>query len=153
MKAISKATDDKSIASLRQLSFAAIISNEIMLIRNKELVTGDIRPIRKLFNETCEFPTSCSMLIGYPVVVSISMIRQTTKTDERIIIENFELILLLSIIRAAKLVSRKHKLVTGAIGIAFLPIPASINASAIQPARAIILTIITTPNAQTEIFP
>jgi hypothetical protein len=81
------------------------------------------------------------------------MIRQTTKTNERIIIENFDLIFLLSIIRAEKLVSRKHKLVTGAIGIVFLPIPASINVSAIQPARAIMLTIITTQNAQTEIFP
>lgn len=152
MNEANNAAVDKNMTVLCHLFFVIIVSKEATLIRNKMLVAGDIRPIGKLFSNPGESPIMRSNSIGYPVDVSINMIRHTTKTKYKMIFESARLMRFCRKLRAAKLVRIKHKAVTGAIGTELSPIPASNNASANHPVKARIHMIIITQNAQIDIF-
>jgi len=107
MKEANNAAVDKNMIVLCHLFFVIIVSKETTLIRNKIQVAGDIRPMGKLFSNPGESPIIRSNSIGYPVDVSINMIRQTTKTKMKMIFESVRLMRFFRKLRAAKLVRIK----------------------------------------------
>jgi hypothetical protein len=152
INAASNPVIDKKMKIFLKVVLDETNSKEVEPSRNNTQVIGDMRPIGKLYGDSDEFPRICSILIGYPLSASINMIRETAKTNKKMALRNLGLIRFCFRLSAEKLRRTKQIMVTGAIGIEFLPIPASDNSFTNHPDRAITPMPITIQNETTEIF-